>query len=286
MDQQANDSVIVDLGVSGISVATATLFTNPIDTVKTRLQLQTVAGEANASKPGLVSIGVKLVQHEGFASLWKGVTPAVARGLVYGGLRLGLYSPVKQVLGGREHNVTFAGKVLAGSLSGGFAAAISSPTELVKTRLQAVTTRVTVGAVVRDVLAQHGMAGLWRGATPGLVRASMLTATQCATYDETKRAVMRVTQWRDGVPTHLASSVITGVAATTVTNPVDVVKTIMFAGSERKGVVGSAAAVWRAEGVAGFFRGWLANCARLGPQTIITFMVAEQLRKRAGLSSL
>jgi solute carrier family 25 (mitochondrial uncoupling protein), member 8/9 len=40
------------------------------------------------------------------------------------------------------------------------------------------------------------------------------------------------------------------------------------------------------EGAGAFFRGWMANYARLGPQTLLIFVVAEQLRKMMGLSSL
>lgn len=58
----------------------------------------------------------------------------------------------------------------------------------------------------------------------------MLTASQCATYDEVKGAVMRATGWRDNAATHLGTALISGVVSTTATNPVDVVKTHMFVG--------------------------------------------------------
>jgi solute carrier family 25 uncoupling protein 8/9 len=75
-------------------------------------------------------------------SLWSGLSPAVARGFFYGGVRLGLYEPCKQVIASLTTTTTtstggpkqpgFAGKLLAGSASGGLAAAITNPTELVK----------------------------------------------------------------------------------------------------------------------------------------------------------
>ena len=39
-----------------------------------------------------------LVQQEGMMSLWAGLPPALARGFIYGGLRLGLYGPTKALL--------------------------------------------------------------------------------------------------------------------------------------------------------------------------------------------
>ena len=42
------------------------------------------------------------------------------------------------------------------------------------------------------------------------VRGTLLTASQCATYDDTKRLWMRYTGWRDGLGTHIGTSMITG----------------------------------------------------------------------------
>jgi hypothetical protein len=39
----------------------------------------------------------------------------------------------------------------------------------------------------------------------------------------------------------------------------------------------------RTEGVRGFFKGWLPNWFRLGPHTIISLMVYEELRAKMGL---
>jgi solute carrier family 25 uncoupling protein 8/9 len=44
--------------------------------------------------------------------------------------------------------------------------------------------------------------------------------------------------------------------------------------------------VYRQHGLSGFMRGWTANYARLGPQTVVTFLCAEKLRHLMGLKSL
>lgn len=75
-----------------------------------------------------------------------------------------------------------------------------------------------------------GVAGLWRGALPGLVRSAILTAAQCATYDEVKRGLSAATGLGDGLTLHFGSSMVAGLVTTTVTNPLDVVKTRMFVG--------------------------------------------------------
>ena len=65
---------------SAVSVGCATFLTNWIDVIKTRQQM---AGNASRN---LVSTGIALVRDEGALSLYRGVTPAVARGLIYGGV--------------------------------------------------------------------------------------------------------------------------------------------------------------------------------------------------------
>lgn len=73
---------------------------------------------------------------------------------------------------------------------------------------------------------------------------------------------------------------------TTITNPIDVIKTKMFVGGGQKGILKCAAGTWRADGAAGFMRGWSASYARLGPHTVIMFLCAERLRTLTGLKSL
>ena len=68
-------------------------------------------------------------------------------------------------------------------------------------------------------------------------RAAVLTASQCATYDEVKQTLIKFTGAGDNFGTHLASSMITGLVTTTATAPVDVIKTHMFVGKPEPDVV-------------------------------------------------
>ncbi len=61
-------------------------------------------------------------------------------------------------------------------------------------------------------------------------RAAVLTASQCATYDEVKQMIIRLSGAKESFGIHLASSMVTGLVTTTATAPVDVIKTHMFVG--------------------------------------------------------
>jgi solute carrier family 25 uncoupling protein 8/9 len=246
----------------------------------------------------MVAMGTDLIKREGVVALWGGVTPALVRGFVYGGLRLGLYSPIKasvKSMGGQEE-LSFGGKLAAGTLSGGLAAALTSPTELIKTRMQTQAnpsssssvsrSKPTTIQILRSVVEKDGVKGLWKGSGPGMARASVITACQCASYEDLKRMVMRASGWGDNMVTHLTASTLAGLIATTITNPLDVIKTKVFVQGGLKTPMEAARELLVAEGVAGFMRGFTANFARLGPQTVIAFMVNEGLRDHVGMKAL
>ncbi len=43
-----------------------------------------------------------MVRQEGLTSLWSGLSPSLVRSFLYGGARLGLYTPVKSLMGGGD----------------------------------------------------------------------------------------------------------------------------------------------------------------------------------------
>jgi len=127
----------------------------------------------------------------------------------------------------------------------------------VKTRLQSKGTPHTTSLLVmRHVLATDGVAGLWKGTVPSAVRAAALTASQCVSYDIIKRQFLMATlDAPDTCATHVAASALSGLVSTTITSPVDVLKTRMFtAGAAFSGPLACAADVWARDGVCGFFK--------------------------------
>ena len=77
-----------------------------------------------------------LAREEGAGSLWKGLGPGLQRQVIYGGLRIGLYGPIKEAVTDLAGGDSLGVKVAAGLLSGALAITIASPTDLVKVRMQ------------------------------------------------------------------------------------------------------------------------------------------------------
>jgi solute carrier family 25 uncoupling protein 8/9 len=84
-------------------LARSQVCTIPLDTAKVRLQLQkNVAAGAGDAAPaalpkyrGLLGTAATIAREEGAAALWKGIVPGLHRQCIYGGLRIGLYEPVR-----------------------------------------------------------------------------------------------------------------------------------------------------------------------------------------------
>jgi len=278
---------------SGVSVSIANVATLPIDVLKVRLQLAnaTITHSQSTMKAGLLRTAINIAKKEGIHAFYLGLTPALARGLFYGGVRLGAYGPIKNILkrvatDDRRPSIKFLRNVTAGCLSGSIAAITSNPIDLCKTKLQAKHSPYTSSIhVIKDVIRDHGVRGLWVGTVPAVIRTAVLTAAQCVTYDHAKRFVSRTTGLSEGVTLHLGASLITGLVTTTVTAPLDMIKTNMYATGDY-GAMELIHKIVDNEGFRGLLRGWSAQYVRLGPQTVVIFLAMEKLRQFSGLSAL
>lgn len=122
-------------------------------------------------------------------------------------------------------------KIAAGLTTGAIGITVASPTDLVKVRLQAEG-KLPEGAVKKYpsatkaygiIVKQEGVAALWTGWTPNVMRNSIINAAELASYDQIKQIFMGLGM-SDGVPLHLVSGLGAGFVACCVGSPVDVVK--------------------------------------------------------------
>ena len=140
--------------------------------------------------------------------------------------------------------------------------------------------------ILRAAIAKDGVKGLWKGSAPATARASVVTACQCASYEDLKKLVMGMSGWGDSTATHLTASTLAGLIATLITNPLDVIKTQVFVNGGLRTPLMAARDLFAEEGARGFMKGFTANFARLGPQTVIAFMVNEWIRGAIGMKAL
>jgi hypothetical protein len=96
--------VLASMALAGTTALIAVNFTHPIDTWKTRLQVD----------PKFSVVG--MVRKEGVLALWKGIEASWLREASYTSIKLGAYAPIRDAMGADEKNGSFMLKFLAGSL--------------------------------------------------------------------------------------------------------------------------------------------------------------------------
>lgn len=139
----------------------------------------------------------------------------------------------------------------------------------------------TLKALCSNIYSTSGIVGFWRGVTPNVQRAALLTPAQLAVYDQVKHYFLKHGYFgRDGAGLHFLCSFIAGFTSAAVTNIPDVAKSRMMADHEHiyRSSLHCLRQVVMQEGPQALAKGFLASWMRIGPHTTVTFMVFEQLR--------
>lgn len=111
----------------------------------------------------------------------------------------------------------------------------------------------------------------------------MMTIGQIAFYDQVKTLLLTTGYFKDDPITHFSASLTAGAIATTLTQPLDVLKTRAMNAKP-----GEFANLWAIVthtaklGPLGFFKGYVPAFVRLGPHTVLTFLFLEQFRLNFG----
>ncbi|KAJ4964638.1 hypothetical protein NE237_016487 [Protea cynaroides] len=313
----------------GIASIIAGVSTHPLDLIKVRMQLQgeshvpnpaTIqtlrpafafnASSATAAAPstihaplpppppprmGPIAVGVKIVQTEGVAALFSGISATVLRQTLYSTTRMGLYDVLKQKWTDPDSGkMPLVRKIAAGLIAGGIGAAVGNPADVAMVRMQAdgrlpAAQRRNYKSVVDAIMRmskQEGVTSLWRGSSLTVNRAMIVTASQLATYDQVKEMIIGNGVMRDGLGTHVTASFAAGFVAAVASNPVDVIKTrVMNMKVEAaeappyNGAMDCALKTVRAEGPMALYKGFIPTISRQGPFTVVLFVTLEQVRK-------
>ncbi|XP_037543461.1 solute carrier family 25 member 35 isoform X2 [Nematolebias whitei] len=270
----------MDFVLGGVAACGACLFTNPLEVVKTRMQLQ---GELRSR--GTYQVYYRNVFHafytigkvDGVAGLQKGLAPALFYQLCMNGVRLGSYAIIESA--GYIHTngrVSAVKTTLAGAAAGVVGAVMGSP--------------VYLGMVhaLRVIYRQHGVLGLWRGSSAAVPRVSVGSATQLSTFSSSKELVVDLqvfpdNSWLVALSAGMISSVVVVMAMT----PFDVVSTRLYnqpvdhrgKGQLYNGFTDCVSKTLKKEGLTGLYKGLGASYFRLGPHTILSLFFWDELRR-------
>lgn len=145
---------------------------------------------------------------------------------------------------------------------------------------------------LKRIVQAEGFQGLWNGVFPNLQRAFLVNMGELACYDHAKGFVIQNRIAEDNIYAHTLASTMSGLAATALSCPADVVKTRMMnqaATNEGKVLYNSSyeclVKTVKVEGIRALWKGFLPTWARLGPWQFVFWVSYEKFRKIAGLSS-
>ncbi|GJQ77385.1 hypothetical protein Trydic_g20789 [Trypoxylus dichotomus] len=266
----------------GLASAGAACFTHPLDLIKVLLQTQQ---EKNMT---VVAMVVKVVRTQGILALYNGISASLLRQLTYSMARFAIYETVKNSIG--ESN--FLTKIAIASVAGAAGGFIGTPGDMVNVRMQNDVKlppeqkrnyKHALDGLFR-VGREEGITKLFSGASMATSRAVVMTVGQLSTYDQIKYLLLSTNYFQDNPVTHFTASLTAAGIATTLTQPLDVLKTRAM--NAKPGEYKSLMHIilYTAKmGPLGFFKGYVPAFVRLGPQTVLTFIFFEQLRLNFGI---
>lgn len=292
-----------DFLLGGVASMGATLFTNPLEVVKTRMQLQgELAAKGTYAKPykSILDAFVTIAKNDGYWALQKGLAPSLCFQFGINSARLGIYNTAFE----NGYTRTKDGKqsiwrnAFWGGLGGFIGSALASPFFMLRTHLQSqAVTQIAVGyqhkhtgmmSALKDIFQKHGIRGLYRGVAVTMPRAMLGSGGQLAGYGYTKDMLLRHplhAQQSDRLVSFLSGTAGGTVMAITMTPP-DVVATRLYnqgvdakgKGIYYSGVVDCFIKILKTEGVAGLYKGFWPHYMRIGPHSMLVLVFFDELK--------
>jgi len=278
---------------------------NPIDCLRIRWQTQQKGGVST-----LTNFLRRILRTEGlWRGLWlPGCLPNGSAVFISSGTRIGFYPLLRDRMmnGGKKKpsHMFFSGLAL-----GSLGYWVSTPLFQTKTRLQAQLGRELVGTgtsgmrpppavlftntgdFLQKVFASDGIRGLYRGATPLLVRGGLFSSGQFLGYDAAKDAAKRNGMMSDGPLLHFIGAIFAGLLAVTFATPADYTMNRYMTlrdmgGGKDVGVLRFIREELGNRGMLSFYRGWIPFFVRVGPIMCVTMPTYEQFRFILGIGYL
>ncbi|KAK9450284.1 mitochondrial carrier domain-containing protein [Limtongia smithiae] len=187
-DEFGNISLMSEIIAGGSAGACQVVFTNPLEIVKIRLQIQ---GEVARSIEGATKrSAVWIVRNLGLLGLYKGATACLMRDVPFSAIYFPTYAHLKKDYFGEGPNKSLGiGQLLiAGAVAGMPAAYLTTPCDVIKTRLQAEaragqTHYKNIAHCATTIFREEGFKAFFKGGPARIFRSSPQFGCTLAAYE-------------------------------------------------------------------------------------------------------
>lgn len=307
-----------DVAFGSLAGSLGKLIEMPFDTIKVRLQSQSSLPGVQQLEGPIDAFRQALRSPEGpIRSLYRGISAplvgaAVETSCLFFSYRIAQETFIRFTPEFREKRAAskegkvelpFTTLLLCGAASGAFTSMALTPIELVKCKMQVVHPNPidpatsgairapSIAAIVSSIFRTQGILGFWHGQLGTLIRETGGSSAWFGSYEGVKilfkkydRSIQNINEVK--VWQQMVGGAAAGMAYNFVFYPADTVKSRMQTedvGKATRGTfMGVGRALWREQGLKGFYRGCGITVCRSAPSSAIIFTIYEALRRSFG----
>ncbi|KAG6797922.1 mitochondrial 2-oxoglutarate/malate carrier protein-like [Apis mellifera caucasica] len=260
----------------------ATCVVHPMDVIKTRIQVQ-------KEKTSILNVIASIYREESILKFYSGLSAGLLRQATYTTVRLGIYNQLQEYWKLKyTTKPNFGTLALMAATAGASGAFIGTPAEVVLVRMtsdgrlpkeQRRNYKNVFNAFAR-IAKEEGVTTLWRGSVATMGRAVIVNISQLATYSQAKFLIATKMDMPESVELHFFASMLSGFLTTFNSMPFDIAKTriqTLKGVGKPPGLITMLITITKTEGFLALWKGFWPTYCKIGPHTVLTFIINEQI---------
>ncbi|KAM0726143.1 Mitochondrial 2-oxoglutarate/malate carrier protein [Formica fusca] len=267
--------------LGGISGMAGTCVVHPMDVIKNRMQV-------HKGKASVLDVISTTYTKEGIISFYNGLTAGLVRQATYTTVRLGIYNQLQDFWRQTYGRPNFITLISMAGTAGAVGAFVGTPADVALVRMttdgrlpvdQRRNYKNVIDAFIR-IAREEGVFTLWRGSMATIGRAVVVNISQLATYSQVKHMIASRTNVKEGIGLHFGASMVSGFLTAFNSMPFDVTKTRiqnMKSIEKPPGMIVVMMSIAKNEGIGSLWKGFWPTFCRIGPHTVLTLVINEQL---------
>ena len=296
--QSAVLNKLKNMAIAGTSGVISILLLYPLETVKTRVQLKSEAGNKKISMLRTIK---DMYKAEGIKTFYMGLSAALARQFLFASLRIGLFFNVADYIKQKKKKATLSllESACASLTAGGCGILTVMPFDVIFVRMQAENSLpkeqrrgyTGLGNALVRIAKEEGVKTLWKGSAPAVARAMSVNFGMLVPYDKCKGIFSKYLGYNNY--NYIISSGIAGLGASVCCLPFDNAKVKlqkMVKGPDGKfmynGLVDCMVKTFKKEGFLGYWSGFVPFYTFLFPQTVVLLLLNDFFRIQFGVSKI